>query len=365
LKAARPIPSVRLVSFGGEAAYRSDVEAAWRLFPSARVRVGLGTTETGALTRSLLDRGTPISSQTIPVGYPYPDKTILVLAEDGTPLGPGEAGEIAVRSRYLAAGYFRRPDLTAAAFQPVPGAPGERLYRTGDLGMWRPDGCLVHLGRKDFQVKIRGFRVDMAEVEGTLLGVPGVRDAAVVTREDAPGEVRLVAYVVPVEPPGPTVSALRRAVAASCPPHMQPSAFVTLPALPMTTGRKVDRSALPRPAPARPLLDSPYLPPRTPVEATLAAIWADVLGLETVGVLDSFGDLGGHSLVAMRLAGRVADAFRVTIPLAALLEAATVEAMALRVVDGLAAAMEPEALARLLAEAEQAPGASGRTPGSS
>jgi amino acid adenylation domain-containing protein len=352
-RAARQFPGVRLVSFGGEPLYRSDVEEVWRHFPSAIVRTGLGATETGAVTSYFLDRTTPIAGHRLPIGYPCVDKTILILGEDGTELGADEVGEIAVRSRYLAPGYFRRPDLTAMAFQPAPG--GEQVYRTGDLGLRRPDGCLMHVGRKDLQVKVRGYRVETAEIEGALLAVPGVRDAAVVAREDVPEDGKLVAYVVVGAAPGPTVSALRRTLAATLPPYMQPAAFVTLEALPLTPNRKLDRSALPPPTAARPALDSPYLAPRTPVEATLAGIWAEALGLEAVGVLDTFGDLGGHSLVATRIAARVADAFRVDIPLPRLMEATTVAAMALLVVDALAAALDPAALASMVDEVRREP----------
>lgn len=358
---ARQFPSVRLLTLGGQAVYRGDVEEAWRHFPAALVAVGLGTTETGALTRYFLDRNTPIVGQTLPVGYPCPDKMILILGEDGTELGFDEVGEIAVRSRYLAAGYFRQPELTAIAFQPVTGGDGQRLYRTGDLGVRRPDGCLVHLGRKDFQVKIRGYRVETAEIEGTLLAVPGVRDVAVVAREDGPGDRRLVAYVVPAEWPGPTVSALRRAVTATLPPYMQPAAFVTLAALPLTPNRKLDRSRLPAPAPTRPTLEVPYVAPRTPVEAALARIWAEALGLETVGVLDTFGDLGGHSLVAARIAALLAETFRVDIPFRKLFEASTVAAMAALVLAGLAAGTDPMTLSRMVAEVEGQPDAPGGT----
>ncbi len=154
----------------------------------------------------------------VPVGYPVPDMEVRLLDAEGRDVGPGDVGEIAVRSRYLAAGYWRQPELTAERFRPDPAGGGVRVYRTGDLGRLRPDGCLEHLGRTDFLPKVRGARVDVAEVEAALLAHESVAEAVVAVREDEPATARLVAYVVPAPGARPTVSALRRHLVLQLPP---------------------------------------------------------------------------------------------------------------------------------------------------
>jgi len=347
--------ALRLASFGGETVYRTDIESCRRVFPAALVSIGLGATETGSMARYFLDENTPITGHVLPVGYPAEDKEILLLNDDGAEVGSEAVGEITVRSQYLSPGYWRRPDLTRAAFRPDPaGGPG-RVYRTGDLGRRMPDGCLFHLGRKDFQVKIRGFRVEVAAVEGALLSLPNVNEATVVVREDRPGDRRLVAYLVPTSRPAPTVSSLRKALADVLPDYMVPATYVLLDNLPKTSGGKVDRRALPIPGPTRPNLDQPLVAPRTPVEAALSAIWREVLDLDDVGVHDTFFDLGGNSLAAGRIISRMAETFHVDIPLRALFETPTVAALAEAIADRLAHGIEPAVRERLVAELERLP----------
>jgi acyl carrier protein len=250
------------------------------------------------------------------------------LDETGREVGADQIGEIAVRSKYLALGYWRRPDLTQAAFIPDPRGGDERLYLMGDLGVMRPDGCLIHMGRKDFQVKIRGYRVEVAEIEEALLAIDSIKAAVVHARADDAGEQRLVAYVVPAGSAAPTVSQLRRALTQTLPDYMMPSAFVFLETLPLSPTGKIDRRALPAPNHARPALKAPYVTPRTPTESDLARIWAEVLELEQVGVHDDFLDLGGDSLLATRILSRVIQTFRVELSIQALLAAPTVAQMA-------------------------------------
>ena len=190
-----------------------------------------------------------------------------------------------MRSRYLSPGYWRRPDLTQAVFLPDPEGGDARVYHTGDLGRLRSDGCLEHLGRKDFRVKIRGQRVEVGEVESALMDL-GAKEAVVVGREDGVEGPRLVAYVVPGSTPTPTVSRLRRGLRERLPGHMIPATVVFLNALPLTPNGKVDRQALPRPDYTRPELDTPFAAPRTPVEEALAEIWAEILGLDRIGIHD-------------------------------------------------------------------------------
>ncbi|HEY6147327.1 MAG TPA: condensation domain-containing protein, partial [Thermoanaerobaculia bacterium] len=234
-----------------------------------------------------------------------------------------------VRSEYLPPGYWRRPELTRAAFLPDPDGGNRRTYRTGDLGRLRPDGCLEHLGRKDFQVKVRGHRIELAEIETALLALPAVVEAAVVARDDARGEKELVAFVVAGAGAALSGSELRRSLQQKLPEPALPADYVFLETLPLTPNGKVDRRALIALAPARrgPTPD-PSLTPRTRIEESLAGIWARVLGVERVGLDDDFLDLGGHSLTAMQIISRVADELAVDLPPRVVWEAPTVAKMA-------------------------------------
>ncbi|WP_143264421.1 phosphopantetheine-binding protein, partial [Amycolatopsis kentuckyensis] len=229
----------------------------------------------------------------------------------------GATGELHVAGAGLARGYLDRPGLTATRFLADPfGAPGERMYRTGDLVRWRADGTLEFLGRADDQVKIRGFRIEPGEIVAVLRKHEGVRDAAVV----ADGR-RLIAYVVGEVGPG-----LREHVAAALPAHFVPAAFVRLDALPLTANGKLDRRALP--APAAPAETAEYAAPETETEEVLAAIWAEALDLDRVGVEDNFFALGGDSLRSLRITSMTKSAFDVEITPKDVLTAGTVLALA-------------------------------------
>jgi hypothetical protein len=270
--------------------------------------------------------------------------------DGGNRVGSGRVGEIAIRSRYLALGYWRDPGLTDAAFSPDPAGGGERIYRTGDIGRVLPDGCLLHLGRKDSQVKIRGYRIEVAEIELALLDVDGAREVVVVAQDDGAGGQRLVAYVVPSGQPAITPGTLRRALVASLPDYMLPATFVLLEALPRTPNGKVDRSALPNPDRTRSELEDPFVAPRSPVEEVLAGIWAAVLELEQVGIHDEFLALGGNSLLASQVVARLCDAFRMEAPLQALLTAPTVADQARALVRAEPAPGQVTTIARLRRE---------------
>ncbi|HYH79872.1 MAG TPA: amino acid adenylation domain-containing protein, partial [Longimicrobium sp.] len=257
------------------------------------------------------------------IGRPIANARIYVLDPRGEPAPVGVAGELHVGGAGVARGYLGRAGLTAERFVADPFSPGAgaRMYRTGDLGRWRADGTLEFLGRTDFQVKIRGFRIEPGEIEAALLEHAGVRECAVLAREDA-GEKRVVAYVVgDVE-----TDALRAHVRRSLPEFMVPSAFVFLDALPLTPNGKLDRRALPAPELAS--AGDRYVAPRTPVEEVLAEIWADVLRLERVGVHDSFFDLGGHSLLIIRLLADIQATFDLEISIRTVFSMPTLEAMA-------------------------------------
>jgi acyl carrier protein len=237
------------------------------------------------------------------------------------------AGELHIGGIQVGRGYAGRPDLTAERFvkDPFSEIPGARLYKTGDLVRYLPDGAIEYLGRSDFQVKFRGFRVELGEIEATLDTHPAVAQSAVVMREDSPREQRLVAYVVAKGEAAPA-AALQQHLSRQLPHYMVPGDFVFLAALPLTASGKVDRRALPAPERSGPDAAS-YLAPRTPTEETVAAIWAEVLGLERVGVTDNFFELGGHSLLAMRVVSRVRQALEVELPIRELFGISTVESI--------------------------------------
>ena len=265
----------------------------------------------------------------IPIGLPIANTAIHLLDRRLEPVPLGVPGELYIGGAGLARGYLGRPDLTAERFVPDPFASGERLYRTGDLARRLPSGEIDFLGRADHQVKIRGFRVEPGEIEAVLAEDQAVRQAAVVLREDAPGDPRLVAYVVREE--AGDLSRLRDLLARRLPAYMIPAAFVDLAALPLTPSGKVDRRALPAPGTDRADSRRPWVEPSTDTERTLAGIWAGLLKLDRVGGEDDFFELGGHSLLATQVVARVRDAFGVELPLPAVFQETTLARLAARV----------------------------------
>jgi amino acid adenylation domain-containing protein len=260
------------------------------------------------------------------IGRPLANVQVYVLDENVRPAPLGVPGEIYAGGEGLARGYLNRPDLTATRFVPNPYStvPGARLYRTGDRGRYLPDGQLEFLGRVDQQVKLRGFRIELGEIEAVLGRHEAVRDAIVVAREERNGEKRLVAYVVGEAETGQ----LRNYLQERLPDYMVPSAWVKLDALPLTTNGKVDRKALPVPDSQRPELSSAYIAPRSAIERDIAAVWQEVLGIDNVGVNDNFFDLGGHSLQAVRVHGKLRAKFEKNLLLFELFQFPSIAAMA-------------------------------------
>jgi amino acid adenylation domain-containing protein len=327
----QPLPGcVRLVLVGGERLSAERLRE-WSELRTALVHV-FGLTETACTSATLHlvpgEDGSRWSS--LPIGRPTGNVRVYVLDGWGQLLPPGIAGELFIGGEGVGRGYLGRPELTAERFVPDPFsvAPGARLYRTGDRVRWLSDGVLEFLGRVDQQVKVRGFRIEPGEVEAALLGAPGVREAAVVVREDVPGEKRLVGYVVAEEGAELAGAGLRAHLAARVPEHLVPGAFVVLGSLPLTPNGKVDRAALPAPEHGG---EAAYVAPRTATQEVLAGIWGEVLGLETVGVEAGFFELGGHSLLATQVVSRARHAFGVEVPLRALFEAPTVAGLAERI----------------------------------
>jgi hypothetical protein len=258
-----------------------------------------------------------------------------VLDQYFQPVPVGVPGELHIAGVGLARGYLGRPEATAERFVPNPFSdePGARLYRTGDVARFLADGNIEIVGRVDQQVKLRGFRIELGEIEAVLDQHPAVRDSVVVAQEDAARGKRLVAYVVAHPGGAPSVSELRGFLGGRLPEYMLPAAFVTLDAVPLSPNGKVDRRALPAPDTDRPALGEAYLAPRSPIEEVLAGIWAEVLGLERVGVQDNFFELGGHSLLATQVLSRVRQSLQVELPLRRMFETPTIAGLAIAIMS--------------------------------
>ena len=322
-------PDLRLLILGGEAMNRKDVELYKQHFPqNCLLCTGLGSTEAGTISLFMLDKQTEITSSLVPPGYTVEGVEILLMDGEGKEVEVGSVGEIVVKSKYLALGYWRQPDLTEKLFSRCPENSPERLFQTGDMGRFLPDGCLVHVGRKDFQVKIRGYRVNLSEIELALMDYRFLKETVVVGYEDSRGEMFLVAYLVFRQKPGPTVSELRIFLCQKLPDYMIPSRFVFLDSLPLTANGKVDRLALPTMEAPSIQLEPHFVLPSSPTEEILANIWTDVLGTEQVSIHDNFFELGGHSLLATQVISRCRQAFKVEILLQSLFENPTIATFA-------------------------------------
>ena len=334
LDANQGFDSLRLVSFGGEVVHSRDIELYRKVFPEhCLIGIWFSSTETGNVTQFLMDRNTQIPGDLVPVGYPAVDVEIILLDEASGPVANGEPGEIAVKSRYLSPGYWRRPELTKERFLLDPHDRQKRIYLTGDIGRIDANGCLFHLGRKDDQVKIRGHRVEIAETEAALYKLDSIQKAFVAVRENGAAEKVLVAYVVPAQRQPPTTTSLRTALAKTLPEYMIPSVFIMQEHLPLTVTGKVDRRALSDPGSSRPELETPFIAPRTSIETQLTEIWGNILCVDQIGVNDNFFDLGGHSLAAAQVISRINDAFNVNLSPQSLYETPTVVELAITVMQ--------------------------------
>jgi amino acid adenylation domain-containing protein len=333
------LANIRAVTVTGAALTPELVESFFRALPRAQLVNVYGSTEIGTTaTLKVMTQGS--DSRQISLGRPVAYTRIYLLDENLIPVPSGAPGEMYVGAEHMARGYLNRPDLTREKFVPNPFVPGERLYRTGDLGRTLPNGEIQFLGRRDHQVKIRGFRIELGEIEAVLEEYAGVREAAV-TAQDFGADKRLIAYVVPKTDASLAATDLRQFLRDRLPDHMVPSAFVPLALMPRTSSGKVDRNALPQYDSGWPEVGNPSEPsgagnseprnastPHGAIEILLTRIWEDVLGRRPIRADENFFDLGGHSLIALRLLTEISRQFDVDLGFEAILEAGTIGALA-------------------------------------
>jgi thioesterase domain-containing protein len=329
----RPRPELlprRWLILGGEASQPRWV-AGLKELASCQIANHYGPTETtvGVLTYRVPDEPDWASVPSVPIGRPLPNVRAYVLDEDLQPVPVGASGELCLAGQCVAQGYLNRPEETASRFvsDPFSTTPGARLYRSGDVARHLPDGNILFLGRADDQVKIRGYRVELGEVAAILRQHPALRDAAAALRDDA-GDARLVGYVVPSGEQTPQAAELRRFLEERLPGYMVPRAFVALSELPSTPHGKLDRRALPAPGPQAHAAPSDQASPRNMLERQVLEVWRDVLHRPQLGVEDNFFDVGGHSLLAVKLFARLERILGRKMPLAALFQAPTVRQFA-------------------------------------
>ncbi|AFZ00786.1 amino acid adenylation domain-containing protein [Calothrix sp. PCC 6303] len=331
VSAKRANPRLRLVFMSGDWIPVPLPEQLKATFPGVEV-ISLG----GATEATIWSNYYPIKDiephwVSIPYGKPIQNAKYYILDSFLNPCPIGVTGELYIGGECLASGYLNQQELTAQKFIPNPFIPNKegnpaKLYKTGDLARYFPDGNIEFLGRIDHQVKIRGFRIELGEIESVLLQHEAVQDAVVMAREDEPGNKRLVAYVVVTQ--ASVINELRRFLQEKLPEYMVPSAFVAIDSIPLTANGKVDRRALPIPDQVRTDLDREFVSPSNSVEVELTEIWEQVLGVQPIGITDNFFDLGGHSILAVKLFAQVEKKFAQKLPLATLFQAPTIQQLA-------------------------------------
>ena len=271
----------------------------------------------------------------ITIGWPVDNTQVFILDEKKNNLVNGEIGEIYIGGAGVAWGYLNRPELTAERFIDNPFTHGEKIYRTGDLAKLKPDGDIVYLGRIDHQVKVRGYRIELGEIEHNLGKQPGIKQAVVIAREDTPGIPRLVAYVVLESgetgiPEKSTLDIWDKSLLEVLPEYMMPDDYVLMDVIPSTPNGKIDRKALPKPDYSHINREGEYVAPRTSNEKLVADIWEEMMGLNQISIFDNFFQLGGRSLVAVKIMARLEQETGKRLPLATLFEHSTVEKLAAR-----------------------------------
>lgn len=325
---AAKLPRLKHWVCSGEA-LPGDLSARFvQTLPNAVLTNLYGATEVWDVTRC--DTRDELPYETIPIGKTMGNMQTYVLDEMMRPVPIGIVGELHFGGVHMAHGYWKRPDLTAKQFVPNPFSrkPGQRLYKTGDMGRWLPDGNIEYLGRRDQQIQLRGLRMELGDIESVIRQHPAISQAAIVVSDDQ----RLVAYIVTEKDPPPSSAALRKHVRLRLPEHMTPAFYLPLDDIPLTPNGKTDRRRLPKPKAEamKQIIENEAIsrPPETPTEKTVAAVWAKHLGLDKVGAESDFFQLGGESLMAVRIITQVGKILNITIPLSTLMETRTVADMA-------------------------------------
>jgi amino acid adenylation domain-containing protein len=332
-------PSIRLVIIGGEAVNPKQVQIWHQLVgTSCQLINTYGPTETTVVATSYKIPHQLDNLSTIPIGRPLPNLQTYILDKNLQPVPVGIPGEIYIGGAGLARGYLNRPELTAEKFVVNPFAQGEesKLYKTGDLARYLSasrdttshEGQIEYLGRIDNQVKIRGFRIELGEIESTITLHPNIQQTVVITKEDNLGDKRLIAYIVPHPEDTLTTEEIRGFIKQKLPQYMIPSIFIFLETLPLTLNGKIDHRALPAPEQARYESEATFVAPRNQLELQLATIWQNILGIQIIGIHDNFFDLGGQSLLAVRLFAEIHKSFNQKLVLSTILQASTIEQLA-------------------------------------
>jgi amino acid adenylation domain-containing protein len=325
-EALEGLKSLKTLLLGGEALPASLAEQIRREFKGELLNM-YGPTETTIW--SAVHRVTETGSQ-IPIGRPIANTEIFIVDRQLQFTPVGVPGELLIGGEGVARGYLNRAELTAEKFinHPFSKDARARLYRTGDLARFRTDGTIEFLGRLDHQVKLRGHRIELGEIESVIRSHENVRECVVVIREMAPGDQRLLAYIVPARANGALANELRHHLEAKLPSYMMPNDFVTLEKLPLTPNGKIDRKALPAPDKTRADSQASFVEPRSEMEREIAKLWQELLHVEQVGLNDNFFDLGGHSLLVVQMQAKLREAFGVQLPIVRLFQHPTVSALA-------------------------------------
>jgi acyl-CoA synthetase (AMP-forming)/AMP-acid ligase II/acyl carrier protein len=337
LEDLRPL---RQLLVGGDALSPLHVRKAIDALPGCRLINGYGPTEGTTFTCCHTISREDAQGNSIPIGKPIANTQVYLLDSENESVPVGEAGELCIGGDGLARGYLNQPELTAEKFDSHPFSnelsgdrSSARMYRTGDLARYRSDGTIEFLGRIDNQVKISGYRIELGEIEAVLMQHPHVQSAAVIARQDAPGEKKLVAYVVP-KGSGCTTTELRAFLTAKLPPYMLPSAFVSLDVLPLSLNGKLDRAALPVPEAVDGEKTGAPVSPQTEMELKIAAIWRRVLGLKQVSVKDNFFDVGGDSLQLLEAHAELQRSINPDLSITVLFEYSTISSLAQHLTSG-------------------------------
>lgn len=320
-------PSVRVVATGGDTVYKDEMVSCLKNFPNSMIAFGLGISEAGMTTQILIDKESPLDDEIIPLGYPSPGVKFHLLSETGEPVAPGEIGEMVVEAPHLAAGYWKKPDLTAEKFRSLEDCSGKQVYFSGDLGRQREDGMLQHMGRAHHMIKIRGLQVFPKEIEGLLQTVPGMSEVCVTDYSAPESPTQLVGYIVVDREKFTGVDSLYEKL-EHLPNHMKPQSWVFLDEMPRTSTGKIDRKQLPMSERSRLNVSAEYTPPTNLIEKQLASIWTEILGIEGIGINDHYLELGGDSLAFTRIISKIRETMEIQIPFHDAFNALSIEALA-------------------------------------